>query len=692
MLNQSLVDKTNSTTRSKIGRELTFTIIFLLSIVVFLPYLLTSSKFYVSSITLDQAQFGDAPGAIWTLWLYSQQHSSFNTIQLNEIIGGRSLWELQTYSQAIWISGGALLNQFFEPIRAFNTLVLINFYLAARASLFAARTVTNKSNFDFFAIIICTTFPFIVWAVGGPTAITGFFPIPLLIGLLIKLSNGFDIRIVALAIGTLAISALSEFVVFQSCLFILAAYLTKCIYHSSHKFSITLIALFVVITFFFLVRAIIPFEPRSIDELAWFGGRWWHVLLPPNETPLVGDFFKEIRNSQYIQNYDTNSTLNYPATLLFPGFNLFVYLGLFIARKRSKLSKESFGPHKFLVTLVLYSVIFQVFTVSIHWSRYLMPSAWLQIVMPITRYSGRFTLLTHVAIGLLVVKEMNCFVKSNWDRKKIKSVVVTAIFISVSILDVFPSYKGRNASAIDQADIPPAYEYLKLKDSAAYIDLPPYENKFPFPSFTFQYFTQQPVLHSSLVDKSKADLINRLALDSTNYCSNQTGRWMYKLGFQYLVIHEDLMPSDYSLAQMEECGFELVFKPSSEPSYPTKAYADYQTSVVYKILPKKQISGIAFPATEFVLVEGSEASNPTYSSPNKRSRIDFESFGTTANRSFSLRTNQNFRAFCSGDQNNELVLEPDTDRYKMVIPSQCEYVIIEKSLDIDLRISELLLF
>ena len=366
MPNQPLVDKANSTTRSKIGNELTFTILFLLSIAMFLPYLFTGSKFYVSSITLDQAQFGDAPGAIWTLWLYSQQYSSFNTNQINEVFGGRPLWELQTYTQAIWISSGAFLNRIFPPIRAFNVLTLINFYLAARASLFAIRTVTDKSKFNYFVIITCTTFPFIIWAVGGPSAITGFFPIPLLIGLLIKLSNGFDTRILALSIGTLAISALSDVVIFQSCLFILAAYLTVCVYHSSHRLLKVLFGVFFVITISHLFRTVVPFIPRTLDELTWYGGRWWHVLLPPNETPLVGEFLKDIRNSQYIQNYDTNSSLNYPATLLFPGFNLFLILGFRMSRKKAKVASDSIEAHGFLLIIVLYSILFQIFAVSTH--------------------------------------------------------------------------------------------------------------------------------------------------------------------------------------------------------------------------------------------------------------------------------------------------------------------------------------
>jgi hypothetical protein len=320
-----------------------------------------------------------------------------------------------------------------------------------------------------------------------------------------------------------------------------------------------------------------------------------------------------------------------------------------------------------------------------------MPSAWLQIIMPITRYSGRFTLVTHVAIGLLVVIEINHYVKSNWNQKRIKSVIVATIFISITLLDVFPSYKGRNASAIDQADIPAAYEYLRQKDSAAYIELPLYENRYPFPSFAFQYFTQHPILHSSLVDKQKADLVNRLAMDSIYYCSNQTGRWIYQLGFQYVVVHEDLMPSSYSQNEMAKCGFELVFSPSIEFNKPSKAYAEYQNSVVYSVLPKMQASGIAFPGSEFVFVEDSKLSNPTYSSEKVLSRINFEWFQNTESRVFSLKTNQLFKAYCGDDEGSEILLEPENDRFKMIIPSKCGSVILERLTDIDLRVSEFLL-
>jgi hypothetical protein len=119
-------------------RELAFVAFFLVVFLTTMPFLFTDTQFYLSSDNLYQAQFGDGPGGVWTLWIFAQASTLVNTEQVDLLFGAKNLWTLEALSQSTWIFSGSILNRLFAPITAFNTLVLLNFYLLSRACLFAS--------------------------------------------------------------------------------------------------------------------------------------------------------------------------------------------------------------------------------------------------------------------------------------------------------------------------------------------------------------------------------------------------------------------------------------------------------------------------------------------------------------------------------------------------------------------------
>ena len=655
-----------------------------------MPFLFTGSQFYLSSDNLYQAQFGDGPGGVWTLWIFAQASSLVNTEQVDLLFGAKDFWTLEAFSQSTWIFFGSILNRLFSPITAFNTLVLFNFYLLSRACLFASNVIAGKKISNNFVVLTCACFPFIIWAVGGPSAVIGCFSIPLLIGVLIKQLVQLNAKHLSFAAVLVVVSMISEVVIFQCCVIVVLSFLTIGVVNRIFSpiwflpFAIFLLALN-------LLLRIGSQDLRTIGELSWFGARWWHVIFPPNETPVVGEIFAQIRRSNFIANDNTNSAINYQATLLFPGFNLFLFLVLFLSRAKRTLFHKRFIIQHFLMLIVFYSVTFQIYTSSSSWMRFLMPASWFHTLLPVTRYSGRFTVVTHIAVGILIVVEIGYLITERLQTHRFKVIALTMFFCVLTFMDFYPSIKGRELSSIDSGDIPPAYSYLSQLDSAPYLEIPLYEDRFPFPSPYFQYVSKQPILHPLLVDATSWVSVERLLGIATSYCSPQTVRWMHSLGFKYLAVHEEFMPIDYSREKTQDCGFELDFVPKLAAAPNVSAYEEYQNTVVYRIGTTELVPAIAITGPELSVINSSDSSNPSFSSTNSQSTIKLLRITDQKIVNFSFMANQPITASCGNDDQTEIKVLRVQEFYTMAIPGNCSSITLQKSSSTDLILSSFLL-
>jgi hypothetical protein len=507
---------------------------------------------------------------------------------------------------------------------------------------------------------------------------------------LIKQLVQLNAKQLSIAATLVVVSMISEVVVFQCCIIVVLSFLT--IGTVNRIFSpIWFLPLAILFLALNLSLHLGKQDLRTLGELTWYGGRWWHVVLPPNETPVIGHFFAQIRGSNFIANEGTNSAINYQATLLFPGFNFFLFLGLFLSRAKSEFLRRRFINQHFLMLIVIYSVTFQIYTSSNSWIRFLMPASWFQALLPVTRYSGRITVLTHIAIGILIVVEIGFFLTKRWQAHRIKVVAVFVLFCFFTFMDLYPSIKGRESASIDAGDIPPAYRYLSRLESAPYIDIPLYEDRFSFPSPYFQYVSKQPILHPLLVDTASWAPVERLLGISTSYCSPQTAPWMHSLGFKYVVVHEEFMPTDYSREKMQDCGFDLEFVPKPAEATNVSAYKEYQNSVVYRIEKTELVPAIAITGPEFSVISSSDSSNPSFSSTNSRSSIDLLRITNQKIVNFSFMANQAITASCGNDNQIEIYVSRVQKFYTMEIPDICSSIALQKSTSTDLVISSFLL-
>lgn len=474
-------------------------------------------------------------------------------------------------SQLAFAGPVVAMAKLFGPIAGFNLSLICFLSLGGVANWWAAKELTGDRRFAMLAIPFGGFFEYLIWTVGGPSALVSYWPIPVSLGILLPRASPIGIKRVLMASLVLTVSlfsdpfiALSVLVIWGSSIFFYCAHKR---WRDSTTLALGALSILALTSLFLLSAREVSrsglggIYGRNFVEWEKFGGQWWMVALPSPQIPIISGVFDSIRYNFLEQ---TVPAVRTSGQLLNPG--LFA-IGLVVVGGIHRLINRQMGAERdmmfqFLMVVFFVSIALQmVVRDTVPLARFA-PSRLLFEVSTVWRYTGRLTILTHVVASLLIVNEFRRLWKVSLLRRVSARFVVLSL-AALSILGeiVMPILRVEVRS-FSFRDAPKAYSDLRREGDSPYVDLPSFSAGAMYPSAVFQVLSQQPTLdtvgnplgETPYIDGMLAPQALALALD--NLCAPQTSRGLAYFGLRYAVIHS------YRLTDGEpawgDCGWRIV--------------------------------------------------------------------------------------------------------------------------------------
>jgi len=544
----------------------------LLSLVVnalLFPHLVTNPArvIYYQGIDGRDGVFGDASLGLWTLW--KNGRNGIKTVNpLNSFPWGEKGFSIADLSQVGFFGPLALVAKLTNPVFAWNSGIFTLLVLGSFSTWWAAGRICKSGSHALLAIPLIASCQFLVWTVGGATALVAYWPVPLLIGMLSSTEPTTKRRGLAIFV-LVVIGLLSDPLIGLSCLivsllwFAIAWFRGLSSRRALHSFMVVIMTTLLILGATIASKRMTSEWTRSYGEWQAFGARWW-MIIPSPRTPIVGSVFQTIRNKfesgQVILSRPAGQSISL-------GVSLTVLLvWAFVRRFRFSLSSvhelDQAEPRRDTLALLVVLTSFALMLVPSPGNvmGWLYPSHLLHKVYSIWRYTGRLTVLLHVGAVIMVVAQLKLLLapqdletsKSKPSRFKVALVVLFAV---IPFTETVMAIRGVPRSFTTN-EIPEAYEYLSSRPNSPYLDLPGFGSS-PFPSNVFQYVSDNPVVDRGSTPslRSQGVPVDEVVLALESICSPQAPSAVTALGLRYVIYRtNDKTLEDH----LQQCGWRVV--------------------------------------------------------------------------------------------------------------------------------------
>lgn len=553
----------------------------ILILMVLLPniFLHGSESVYFPGINGTNGVYGDSSLGVWWVWMLSRIGIGAAVNPLNSYPWGEVGWGTSSWSQIIFIGPAVFIAKILNPVLAWNIVTSSYLLFGGMSTWWAAKRVSRSWKIALFVIPFGAYFEFLIWSVGGPSALLAYWPLPILLVLLAQAKTKWN-RKIGLGTAFLTIICLltDPFVALAATVIWFASFVTYLFNREGGVIKR------ITASFVFAYLGLLPFLLNAISETAsssrsgfarsfgeWeaFGARWWMVLIPSPNIPFWGDFFRSFRNwatGEVRPVVELSGQLSHPGIVI----STTVFLGICLRLKnRYRLGVGSPDiPYQILLTTWIMSILLSIVVPTNSFFHDFAPSSLLYKFSSIWRYTGRLTVLTHVVGAVLLAYELSKFsIPKDLFRSR-KNIALSAICVSLVTLEILLPVLSVPYRSFSYDHIPKVYKDLSKEKFAPYVDVPAFGPEAPYPSSVFQVLSNQPSLDrvsASLIgnpitaEKYSPDL---LALTFEAMCSKQIPASLVYMGFKYAVVHVErfLLPDDQLAANLANCGWQIVRK------------------------------------------------------------------------------------------------------------------------------------
>lgn len=585
-------------------------------LVVLLPdiFLHGSESVYFPGINGTDGVYGDSSLGVWWVWMLSRLGIGSSVNSLNSYPWGEVGWGTSSWSQIFFIGPAVLLAKIVRPVLAWN-IVTSGYILSGGMSIWwAAKRVSGSWKIALFVVPFGAYFEFLIWSIGGPSALLAYWPLPILLVLLAQAKTKWN-RTIGLVATLLTIVCLltDPFIALAATIIWFASLLTYLfnreggvIKKTSTSFLIAYLGLLP-----FLLTAINKTASssssgfaRSFQEWEAFGASWWMVLIPSPNIPFLGNFFESLRNWS---TGDVRPVVELSGQLSQPGIviSAAMFLGFSIRiRNRFRLGTSSSDiPYQILLTTWITSILLSIVVPSNSFLHNFAPSTLLYQFSSIWRYTGRLTVLTHIVGSILLAYELSKFYIRVDARLNLRRVAVTALCVSLVILEILLPVLSVPYRSFSYDYIPNVYKDLSNYEFAPYVDIPTFSPDAPYPSSVFQVLSNQPSL-----DRVSTSLIGNpitagryspdlLALTFESMCSKQVPASFIYMGFKYAVVHvERFATTEEQLAlNLSNCGWKIVKKYRETKQISKRLFPLDQTLWLVEPFSKVEVAAVMIP-------------------------------------------------------------------------------------------------
>lgn len=514
------------------------------------PFLLSDQRIYYPSRNGPDGLLGDCLLGLWSLYRFRNLSLSDSVDYWVSYPFGESVSIIQYVSQLVFFLPGLILQPLLGPVSAFNTSLLLHFTLTGFFGYFVSRGYGVTRVMCCITSLLLVSLPAIQDAIGGPTALTPIWPLLSLIIAIRSFEANGRLSCVLLVLFSLGVAGLTDVYLFVSCVLLLLALVTTgWIEEVSARTTRILVSVVAVILGIFILVRLADFGEfayRTYNEWLWFGAQYWMYLSP---RPLTGP---------------TNLWIT--ARDEFIGWHVLAALVVLIALRAMSTKIDA----RKLARLLACAFLIYFMTVVDHSAvGNFLPSKALHELIPVVRYTGRLSIGGSVLFTIFVVVVLdNAFcklkqtIKAHRSSSLLLGLLLALLVLSTAIYHRLPQWWSPNRTA-DLNDVPSAYTWLSVQGRSPYIEVPGWGFIDPFPSQVFQYISNQPILDDigyptkqGIIGDGEV-LARRLALLSTFLCDRQTKMYFKKLGFRYLLVHEDRWQW-VSRSEIMKCGWRLV--------------------------------------------------------------------------------------------------------------------------------------
>lgn len=529
---------------------------------------------YFQGLDGTDGVFGDASLGLWTVWKNSVNGlSSVN--YLNSFPWGERGFSIADASQALFFGPITLFSKVTSPVLAWNLGIVFFLVLGSYATWWASVQLCRDETWSLIAIPLVSSCQFLVWTVGGATALVAYWPIPLLIGTLAS-TQTFTFKRLSTLVLIIVAGSLSDPFIALSCILLVSVWaasrwLPVLLARTPTRAIVSCAGLLTIVLLFGrIAQRVSNSWDRSYDEWQAFGARWW-MFLPSRTTPIVGSFFGRAQDAlssgEIILSRPASQTIGLGVCLT--GF----FVWSLLSRKRtarirpSNDSKTERRNDQFVVQTAFVSFILMI--VPSHQSNFewAYPSRGLYEIFSIWRYTGRLTIVFHVCVVCLVVSQAACFfdtIRPNQQsRSKTLRFAAVLLIATIPLLETLSVIRKVEDRAFALSEVPEVYRYLSARPGSAYVDLPGFGSS-PFPSNIFQYVSNNAVMDrgSSPLNDSKNIPVDDIVLSLESACSPQTLLAITTLGLRFVVYRTD---DEESVLRLTQCGWILTKRFESEP-------------------------------------------------------------------------------------------------------------------------------
>lgn len=576
----------------------------------------TASSLYFQGIDGTDGAFGDGSLTAWWAWVYSNGGLFKHINPLNSYPWGEIGWTLAGWSQIAFILPVTILSKMFGPVAGVNLGIALELTLGMLACWWAARRIIGSGYVALVAIPIIGFSQCLVWSVGSPSALTSYWPVPILIGIFASAHHEFKYRHQIIAIIISAIGLLSDpFIALFIVLTWVAALITFAITKNWRRIfeCLRTFLIFLVLLMPLIMRSLTNTRSdsntgyaRTFEDWQNYGARWWMIFYPSHNLELIGNYFSKLRTREFLED---GVFTRASAQMLFPGFFVLLSISflvlLVMKNRRSRLGIISPDSHQensaFILVLILFvgSILLEIIPdPGFTGSRYF-PSHILFQISSVWRYTGRLSILEAIAGSIASAVAASHLMKAR--HKFIRITFICLLGASLIFEGIMP-IRSVQYRYLSHADASPAYHFLAKQKFSPYLDVPQFSPEAPFPGAVFQPISKQPnmdrvglAIASSPTFGSRS-IADQFSIQFEALCSPQASAALKYIGIKFVVAHLELyktFPTDITA-----CGYSVERDDSKFVSKIDSPFNGFSKTLLLRVRPKTSLSRIVIPLSD----------------------------------------------------------------------------------------------
>lgn len=551
----------------------TAAIVFILLLIIFFTPLLVNFNSVIPHFESTDEPFG----ALWDFWRLEYSLNNKTSLLNSNLISypfGVNFSENISY---VWMGINAILSYFASPVAAYNTQIIVNFFLVALFAYFLVFHLTGSQESAIFSGIIFSFCPYHFVRAWQHLSATYIQWIPLCLLSIILLRKRLSLRFsllfllsVTLMVPFDAYIIFMTFIALGTYLVYVLLYgwkekikignsLVKIKFVDVIKISALSLATFVIVSlqnFRFIWNIFSPdkmpasgYNPfhRPFDDLFVQSARPLSYFLPSTTHPIFGKFTRCFVGSNLWGVSYTEHQLYLgwvPLLLAFLAFRRWKRMRPQVACGSSELKRDNFYIGFFLILMIVAWLFSQPPWWQIGSFRIFMPAFFIYKIFPMIRAYCRFGIVVMLAVAVLAGYGLRYILEK---FKTIKSrVLITSV---VCFLVLFEFWNCPSDKIIDVSKSPAVYYWLKKEAGEFAIAEYPLDIDLTNDLYRFyQTFHQHPIINGTI----PGTYPNKVARSMVKLSDRRTASVLKWLGVKYVLVHRQYYLDTEILDQVEE--------------------------------------------------------------------------------------------------------------------------------------------